>query len=97
MCAEETHYLKKLELLQKTIQSKVVRCRKNYLGIASWNRETKTYKILKVYQTSKLNLNHIEVDCLDTLEDHKNNMDILKIIFREMITFLTFSMFLRLN
>ena len=83
MCAEEAHYLKKLELLQKTIESKVVRCRQNYLGIASWNRETKTYKILKVHQTSKHNLNHIEVDCLDTLEDHKKNMDIFYIFAKK--------------
>ena len=80
MNSEEVYYIKKLRTLKNVIESKIdrntKRKRNNFVGIASWEREQKYFKIFQVLKSSKHRLNHIEVDCLDKIEELKRNVDI---------------------
>ena len=78
MNAEENHYLKKLKNLQKCVQSKLELGKlnnRNYIGLASWDKKTKTFKLHQILKSSKYHVNHIEVDSIDKLEDLKQEKD----------------------
>ena len=83
MNSEEAYYIKKLKILKNVVESKVDRTtrkkRKNFIGIASWNREQRYFKIFQVIKSSKHRMNHLEVECLDKIEELKRNVDIFYI------------------
>ena len=89
MNAEESHYLKRLKILQKSIEDKVsqssrISSGRNYLGTATWNRKGKLFDIHHILISSKYKhldqlINHLEVDCLEKIEDLKTQHDMFYI------------------
>ena len=85
MNAEEYHYLKRLKNLQKCVQGRLELGKlnnRNYLGLASWDKKTKTFKLHQILKSSKYHVNHIEVDSLDKLEDLKKEKDMIYMLAR---------------
>ena len=85
MNAEEAHYLKKLNTLQKCLLERVEVGKlnqRNYLCCASWDRKSKSFKLHQVLKSTKYHVDHLEVDSLEKVEDLKKEIDILYIFTR---------------
>jgi len=69
---EESLHLQQLRKLGQVIRHNVANTTTKdamFGGIATWNRENNSFQIHKSGVTSEGNLKHIEVDCLDTVDE----------------------------
>ena len=85
MNAEEYHYLKKLKNLQKCVQGRLEFGKlnnRNYLGLASWDKKNKTFKLHQILKSSKYHVKHIEAESLDKLEELKKEKDLIYMMAR---------------